>query len=198
MTSAQAQSFATLITALAVVLTIVLAWAPKLARLLFRHRLDAIRDEGVDAILDGRLRQEPPVDAFLQAVDQGRKYARWLTLARNVAILSAPADLGVDDPIVMHSPNSSWELDGHERKIMHGLEQRIADAFRSYLIWGSPLGWALAPIALIASRTRPGGELAKAEDALPALARETMRAHASSYPKIAQWAAGSRHSYAER
>jgi hypothetical protein len=191
MARTQVESFATVITALAVVIVLILTGVPLLARLLFRRRLEAIRDDGVDALLDGHLRQEPPVENFLSAVDRAGRYARWMTLARSAAILRAFVDLGCD-PDEMLAPETYSELTEPERAIVAGLEGRVETAFRSYLIWGSPLGWAIAPLVLIASRVRPDGKLAKTEDALPVLARETMCPDQVRHPTVALWAPAGR------
>jgi len=197
-TGAQIESFVTLIAASAVVIILVFVGVPRLARLLFRHRMESIRDDGVNEILDGRLRREPPVDMFLETVDHAAEHARWVTFARSAAILLALKDLGVEDPSEVARAPSYCELESGERKIMHDLEERTYAAFRSYMIWGSPLGWAIAPVALIASRLHPESKLAKTEDALPALARDAMSGDQGSHPKTARWAAGSGHRYAER
>lgn len=98
MTSAQAQWFWALIVACAFVFALVLAGCPGLARLLFRHRLEGIRDDGVDAVLDGRLRRDDPVRTFLNVLELIAAHARWVTPARGVAMVSGLRDLGVDDP----------------------------------------------------------------------------------------------------
>jgi hypothetical protein len=187
MTSSQAASFATIIVALATILALVLTGAPCLARMWFRHRLEAIRDDGVDAILNGQLRQEFPVSDFLHALELGGKGARWLTIARSVAVVAALADCDVDDPRNMVKGRSHCDLEPGERKVIHGLEERAAAAWRSYLIWGSPLGWALAPLASVAARYRPHGKVARTEDALPAAAREAMCAEYGSHGTASRW-----------
>ena len=193
MTGSQAGSFAVLIGGLIAVAAVAVVGLPCLARMRFRDRLEAIRDDGVDAIIAGRLRQEEPVADFLAAIEVGGDYARWVTFARNVAILTALADLGFEDPRDLYPPPSYCELDGGERKIMHSLEERATSAFRSYLIWGSPLGWALAPIAVLTVKARPHGKVAKAEHALPAAARKTILAGSGDSPKATSWTAGSPH-----
>lgn len=197
MTSAQLGSLVTLVTASAVVIILVLFGTPRLARLLFRHRLESIRDDCVDAILDDRLRREPPVDSFLGLVDYAAEHARWLTLPRALAMYAAYAGLGVDVTELAAIP-SYCELEPAERKIMHDLDSRCQAAFWSYMTWGSPFGWVIGLLTLIARRVHPGSKFAKTENALPTITREAMCSERSAYPAAAQWASGSRHLFAGR
>lgn len=196
MTSTQIESFATLIAASGVVIILVLVGGPALARLLFSSRLEAIHDAAVDAVLDGQLQPEHPVTIFTEAVDHAAEHPRWLTLARSGAILRALKDLGVDDPTELVSQLSYSELEPHERKIMFALEQRTFAAFRSYLIWGSPLGWVVAPLMFLI-HFHPGKKFTKTDRAVPAVAREAMCGDSGAYRKAARWASGSG-SYANR
>ena len=60
LTDAQAATFVTLLAALTCLFLLVILGVPRLARLLFRHRLEVIRDDCMDAILDDQLREAPP------------------------------------------------------------------------------------------------------------------------------------------
>lgn len=188
MTSAQAEWFWALIVACAVVFALVLVGCPRLARLLFQHRLEGIRDDGVDAVLDGRLRRDDPVRTFLKVLELIAAHARWVTLAKGVALVSGLRDLGVDDPADLVSASGYGGLPAGEQQIMNELEARFETAFRSYMIWGSPAGWALAPMVILASWVHPGGKIARTEYALPVVAREAVRSDPASYPKTALWA----------
>jgi hypothetical protein len=193
-TSAQAESFWALIAASVVMLALVLTGCPGLARLQFRRRLESIRGDGVNAVLDGRLSREEPVPTFLRSLDLIAVHARWITLARGVALASGLRDLGVGDPDDLAPAPGYCHLPAGERQIMHDLETRVETAFRSYLIWGSPAGWATAPLVILASRIRPGGKIARTENALPVVAREAVRGNAASHAKTTRWALRSQHS----
>jgi hypothetical protein len=191
MSSLQIESFATLIAALVVVVILVLVGGPALARLLFRSRLETVHDAAVDAVLDGRLRPERPVTVFTRAIEQAAGHPRWITLARTGAVLRALKDLGVEDPAELVPRTSYNELEPAERRIMHLLEERTFAAFRSYLIWGSPLGWAVTPLMLVIN-LHPGRKFTKTDPSVPAMAREAMCGDSGTYPKAARWASGSR------
>jgi hypothetical protein len=184
--------FWVLIATCTTIVALVLTGCPRLARLLFRHRLECIRDDGVDAVLDGRLRQSEPVRTFLRAMDLIATHARWVTLARGVALVSGLRDLGAN-PGAQAAACDCRGLPAGERQIMAELEARVEAAFRSYLIWGSPAGWVITPLVTLAGRVRPGGKIAKTEDALPVIAREAVRADPANYPKTARWVLRSQH-----
>jgi hypothetical protein len=193
-TSAQAHTFWALITASVVMLALVLAGGPRLARLQFRHKMETIRGDGVNAVLDGRLSQEEPVRTFLESLDLIAAHARWMTLARGVALVNGLRDLGVDDPDDVAPAPEHCDLPAGERRIMDELQARVETAFRSYLIWGSPAGWAAAPLVILASRVHPAGKIARTENALPVVAREAVRGKTAGHPsKTARWALRSQH-----
>jgi len=197
-TSTQIESFVTLIATSGAVIILVLVGGPTLARLLFRSRLEAVHDAAADAVFDGRLRPERPVKTFMAAVEHGAEHARWMTLARSGAILRALKDLGVDDPAELFPPLSYGELEPDERRIMHGLEQSTYAAFRSYMIWGSPLGWVLGPLMLVI-HIHPGRRFTRTDQAVPVVAREAMCGGGGAYREASQWAGGlRRQSYAGR
>jgi hypothetical protein len=195
-TSTQIESFVTLVVASGVVIVLVLVGGPALARLLFRFRLEAVHDAAVDAVLERRLRPERPVTIFTEDVDRAAEHPHWVTLARGGAMLRALKDLGVEDPTKLIPQLSYSELEPSERKIMHELEQRTFSAFRSYLIWGSPLGWALAPLVFLI-HFHPGRKFTKTDQAVPAVARGAMCGDTGVYRKATRWASGSG-SYASR
>lgn len=194
----QIETFMTLVAAFGAVIVLVIRGAPALARLLFRHRLEAVHADAVDAILDGQLRLEPPVKAFMRIVEQGEEHARWMTLPRSLAVLRALYDLGVENPGALARRPSFCDLDQSERKIMHSLEDRLYAAFQSYMIWGTLLGWLFAPVMFTTRRWRRGGKRAQTDSSLPNVARDALYGDLSKYPKAARWAARSRHSYAHR
>jgi hypothetical protein len=74
-------------------------------------------------------------------------------------------------------------LDSAERKIMSDLEWRVIDAHRSYMIWGSPLGWIFSMIVLVATRYGPESKLGKTQRTMPDVTRETMCADRGAYPE---------------
>ena len=188
MTSGQEESFWALIITVCVLLALVLVGGPSLARLLFRSKLEGIRDDGVDAVLDGRLRQEAPISAFLGVVDDMARHARWVTLARGVALVNGLRDLGVDDPGEIASKPRYDDLPCGERTIVRDLEIRVQAALRSYLIWGSPAGWAIAPLVVLASHIRPGGKFARTEESLPVVAHEALHGDPAREWKTTRWA----------
>jgi hypothetical protein len=190
-TSTQVESFGTLIAAAGVLVGIVLVGGPSLARLLFRSRLEAVHDAAVDAILDGRLQPERSVKAVVQAVDHAAEHARWMTLARNAAMLRALNDLGIDRPTELFPALSYSGLQPSERKLMHDLEERTYAAVRSYMIWGSPLGWVLAPFILLMN-FQPGKIFTKTNTGAPAVAREAMCVDSDTYRRAARWVSGTR------
>jgi hypothetical protein len=192
----QVESFGTLIAVSAVLVVIVLVGGPALARLLFRSRLEVVHDIAVDAILDGDLQPEHPVKTFIEAVDHAAEHPRWLTLARGVAMLRALEDLGIEDPTKLAPQLSYRGLQPSERELMHELEQRTYAAFRSYMIWGSPLGWAVAPFIFLV-KFHPGKRFTKTDKTVPAVAREVMSVDSDDYRRAARWICGAG-SYASR
>jgi hypothetical protein len=195
-TSTQVESFGTLIATAGVLVAIVLVGGPSLARLLFRSRLEAVHDAAVDAILDGRLQPQRPVKAFVRAVDHAAEHARWMTLARAAAMVRALRDLGIGDPTQLVPALSYCELEPPERKLMHEFEERTYAAVRSYMIWGSPLGWVLAPFVFF-GRFHPGKKFTKTDTTVPVVAREAMCADSGSYRRTERWVSGMG-SYASR
>jgi hypothetical protein len=195
--STQLESFVTLTATSALVIILVILGGPRLARLLFRQRVESIRDDCMDAILDGRLQRGPLVDRFLAAIEHGAERARWRTLPRIVALYIACVNLGVGRAGPAERPSYA-ELRPDERDMMHSLETRVEAAYQSYLVWGSPAGWAFGPLVLIAHHIRPRGKLATTDGTLPALAREAMCTDTDSRQTAEGWPSWTRRMYAGR
>jgi hypothetical protein len=132
------------------------------------------------------------VSAFLAALERVAKRANWATIARNGAIVRALYDLEVEHPRDEFLAFDFRCLDSAERKIMSDLEWRVIDAHRSYMIWGSPLGWIFSMIVLVATRYEPESSLGKTQRTMPDLTRETMCEDRGAYQD--KWR--SRHSQA--
>ena len=174
MTGAQTASFVVLTTAVVLVYLLVVIGVPRLARLLFRHRLDVIRDECVDAILDGRLHEATSVRRFLRTIDTAMAISRELTLPRIFALAQALVDVGIDLSQVI--PRGWYaDLEADEQKIMVQLDKRLCHAYGTYLDWGSPVSWVRRPFVLLIEQLRPAGDTAKARKAVAVVARETLQ-----------------------
>lgn len=174
MTSTQTASLAALAGALFLLFMLVIVGIPRLARLLFRYRLEVLRDECMDAILDDRLREAGPARRFLRAVEAGAAVPHLLTMPRLFAIAQALVDAGVDLQELAPPPDYTDMLP-HERRIMDRLDTRLSDAYRSYLDWGSPAIWVRRPCLWLLSWIRPASDIVKAREVLPAVARETLQ-----------------------
>jgi hypothetical protein len=92
------------------------------------------------------------------------------------------------------------ELEPEERKLMHDFERRRQAALWSYLIWGSPLGWVIAPLLVAIDRLiNPAGSLAKAGGALPWLTDQAvLGAEQGSNAATVDWVRGTRHLSAQQ
>ena len=174
LTSAQTATFVTLLAALICLFLLVILGAPCLARLLFLHRLEVIRDDCMDAVLDDRLREAPSVELFLKVTETGAALPRQLTPPHLYAASRVIVDAGID--IADLAPPPTYEdLGPDERGIMDELDKRMRMAYTAYLKWGSPASWILRPLVFLASRIHPGSDLAKTKVALPDVARETLQ-----------------------
>jgi hypothetical protein len=151
----------------ALVFALVILGGPRLARLLFRQRLEAVRDDCMDEILNGRLRRDPAVDKFLTATARGAERAQWRTLPHLLALYVACVQLKVRRPA--QQPTYTGLQPG-EREIMKDLDARVERAYRSYLRWGSPLGWAQALLVLTVRLRHPRAKVIS----LHRLARQAM------------------------
>jgi hypothetical protein len=194
-TSTELGVFATLIATSAVVIVLILTGVPRLARLLFRQRLETIRDDLVDAVLDGRLPREASLQSFIKSLDQVGDQARLLTLPRAIAMYLALVKLRVPNA-TLGPVDSFGSLESDERRLMHEFEKRRQSALWSYLTWGSPLGWAMAPLLVAITRhIHPVGKLADAEEALPRLTDEAVLygGDETSSPGAVGWIRGARH-----
>jgi hypothetical protein len=128
---------------------------PYLARQAFRARLGEIRDDTVDALLDGRLPRGATADAFLEilAVTAGRLAAASLT--DNILAALDYCRQGISRPAARLSPAGAAGLRPAEREIMRKLENRACDAYQQFIIWASPVGWLTAPAILARRRLAP-------------------------------------------
>lgn len=174
MTSTQTASLAALAVALFLLFMLVIVGIPRLARLLFRYRLEVLRDECMDAILDDRLREVGPVRRFLRAVEASAAVPHLLTMPRLLAITQALMDAGVDLRALAPPPGYA-DLRPDERGIMDQLDARLSDAYRSYLDWGSPAVWVRRPCLWLVGWIRPASNIVRARAVLPAVARETLQ-----------------------
>jgi hypothetical protein len=101
------------------------------ARLRFRHQIEAIRDDGADAVLDGRLPRSAPVAEYLAALDVLACCAWWATIAAIAGAL--PGLLADGDPCEL--PEAYRDLTAGEQYIIGEIQARVRAAVRSYLIW---------------------------------------------------------------
>lgn len=190
-TSSGVGSFVSLIAAAALVIILILIGIPSLARILLRYRLDTLRDDCVDAILDGKLPRDSSVQSFIRSVERIGPRARLLTLSRAIAMYLAFVKLGTPVSDLTIAP-SYHHLTSDERKLMSDFDSRRQAALWSYLIWGSPMGWAIAPVLLVINRrVSPSSPVAKPEDALPKLTREAaLCAEQSPNSATVEWMCG--------
>jgi hypothetical protein len=194
-TSAQSAAFAALAIAIVALFVLVITGVPQIARLLFRKRMEVIRDDLVDAILDDKVRETRSVQRFLKAAEAGTNLPRRLTLARIYALAKANVDSGIDMKAVSRRPQFS-DLEPAERELMRDLDSRLCRAYVSYLSWASPSALVLNPLLTLIGRVRRSGETVKAGDALPAVARESLRAGTAQQSSLIPprfFAAGTHH-----
>jgi len=155
-------------------ITLVLAvWGiRRLAQIAFTSRLEAIRDDCEDAVLDGRLREKQQVKELLSRLDDMMKYGRRVTYARLLALRLAASQVGLDIVAEAQTEELSYSgLQPTERRIMHELEERLLQAWVSYVNLSTPLGWAHTVASRIGRRLRPGKPNRRAQaDSLPTLA----------------------------
>jgi hypothetical protein len=179
-TSAQTATFAALAITIMAVFLLVIIGVPLVARLLYRKRMEVIRDDLVDAILDDKLRETRAVQHLLTAVEASLQAPRRLTLLRIFAIAQAAIDSGTDIEAATRRPRYS-DLVPAERELVQELDDRLCRAFTSYMDWGSPSALYLKPLLALTARIRHGGDIEKAENAMPAVARETLRVEVAQH-----------------
>lgn len=175
MTNAQSAAFTALAVAIITLFFLVIMGVPWIARLLFRKRMEVIRDDLVDAILTDKLREARSVQRFLKAAEAGAEQHRRLTLARIYAVAKASVGSGIDIEATARRPRYS-DLEPAERQLMQEFNSRLCQAYVSYLTWGSPSALVLKPLLALIARVHRGSEAVKAKNALPAVARESLRA----------------------
>jgi hypothetical protein len=173
-TSAQTATFVSIVASLVILFLMVIIGIPRIARLVFLRRIEVIRDECVDTILDDRLHETPSVKSFLRLVETGARLPHLLTLPRLFALSRAMVDCGIDIDREASLPTYD-DLCPEQRNIMLRLDKRMCVAYMSYLTWGSPASLVLRPLGMLMSHLLPGSAFTKAEDAVPAVARETLR-----------------------
>lgn len=173
MTSAQTATLGALTGSLVIPFLLAVIGVPRLARLVFLHRLEVIRDDCIDAILEDRLTEADSVSRFLQVAETGADLPRFLTLPRLFALSRAMVDAGIDVENVAPPPSYS-DLRPGERQLMRELDGRMSAAYKAYLNWGSPASWVLRPARFLISHIHPSSAFVKAEVAVPAVARERL------------------------
>ena len=167
MTGADVGSFVSMIAASVLVMALIVIGIPALARVLFRYRVEALRDECVDAIFDGKLRPEPTVESFIRSTEQIGPRARRLTLLRAVTAYIALVQLQTPRSVLPAQTTYS-DLEPDEARILSDLERRYNDAFWSYLSWGSATAWVIAPLLkVIFRRVDPKADVVTRKEVLP-------------------------------
>src|ERR1700733_3747720 len=166
-TGADVGSFVSMIAASVLVMALIVIGIPALARVLFRYRVEALRDECVDAIFDGKLRPEPTVESFIRSTEQIGPRARRLTLLRAVTAYIALVQLQTPRS-VFPAQTAYSDLEPDEARILSDLERRYNDAFWSYLSWGSATAWIIAPLLkVIFRRVDPKADVVTRKEVLP-------------------------------
>jgi hypothetical protein len=167
MTGSDIGSFVSLIAACVIVFAVIIVGIPYLVRVLFRHRVEVLRDECVDAIFDGKLRPEASVKSFIRSTENIGSRARRLTLLR--ALVAYVALVRLQTPRSVLPTRASYsDLEPREATILSDLEKRYDDAFWSYLSWGSATAWLIAPLLkVIFRRVNPKADAATEREVLP-------------------------------
>jgi hypothetical protein len=173
LTSAQTVTLGALTGSLLILFMLAVIGVPRLARLIFLHRLEVIRDDCIDAILEDRLKEAASVSRFLQVAETGANVPHFLTLPRLFALSRAMVDAGIDVDKVAPPPSYS-DLQPGERQLMRELDERMCAAYKAYLNWGSPASWILRPARFLVSHIHPSSAFVKAEGAVAAVARERL------------------------
>jgi hypothetical protein len=173
-TSAQIATFVTMAAALALIVLLAVVGTPRLAGLVFVYRLEVIRDNCMDAILDDKLHESTSVRRFLRGIETATAWPEHLTLPYLFAVSQEMVAAGIDVARLGVPPKYD-DLGDRESRFMLDLDARMCDAYRSYLNWASPVGWLLRPITIVVSRIRPRSTIAIARGAVHGVAREILR-----------------------
>ena len=139
MTGAQPAMFATLVATVVGVWVTLFYLLPLAARARFEYRATVLRDEALDAVLDGRLRRMEPVESFLARASAMAAHPELFTLTRALAAHRAMAELGCEK----EKPPSYASLRPEERKLLHRLDEELYRALGQRLVRGSSFGWLL-------------------------------------------------------
>jgi hypothetical protein len=136
-----------------------LTGVPYLALLLFRTRLARVRDDTVDAILDRRLRRTVGVNAFLDSLTRAASEVSSAGLAANCLAVLGYRRRSISPQLFR---DDIADLNPAERELMRELATRARQAYQAQLIAASPVGWLIAPVAILAHRFAPAREPAHA------------------------------------
>jgi len=142
------------VSALAVVI-FALMGVPYLALLAFRIRLAQIRDDTVDAILDKRLRRTAGVNGFLESLTRAAAQVGSGGLSNDYLVALGYQRRYNSTPVLQLFRTDVADLNPAEREMMRELETRARRAYQSLLIAASPVGWLIAPAALLSRRFGP-------------------------------------------
>jgi hypothetical protein len=145
MTSAQLAMFSTLVAAVIGFWLALFHLFPRAARAKFQYRATVLRDECMDAVLDGRLRRAAPVEAFLDLADAMATRPDFFSLTRAWAVHRTMKRLNWKV-----QPPSHDSLKPEERELLDRLDEQLEKAFVQRLVLGSSFGWLfwLASVAV--------------------------------------------------
>lgn len=138
-----------LLATLAVVASFGLAWInlllvrPAVARARLRREATVIRDEIIDAVLDGHIRRDDQaVHELLGWIHMLTHHATEVGWAEAASITEALEDLGVrpDRPVLSYN-----RMSPEGRRVMIDAERRLDHIVARYFVDGSRLWWVLAP-----------------------------------------------------
>jgi hypothetical protein len=136
MTGTELAMFALLLSTVAGVWLTLFYLFPLIARAKFQYRAAVLRDECMDAVLDGRLRREAPVESFLVRANAMAARPDLFTLARALAVHLTIKDLNWEP-----KEPSYDSLKPEERELLGRLDAELMTAFVRRLILGSSFGW---------------------------------------------------------
>jgi hypothetical protein len=139
MTGAQLAVFATLIAVVIGVWLTLFYLLPGNARSRFQYRAAVLRDECLDALLDGQLRRSAPVESFIARASAMAARPNAFTLTKALAAHLAMKELNCD---AAKAPTYA-SLEPDERKLLHLWDEQLHAALGERLIRGSAFGWLL-------------------------------------------------------
>ncbi|WP_432194704.1 hypothetical protein [Streptomyces sp. bgisy027] len=146
-----AEAFVVMLVALTATYGVLVLGIPWVVRLIFQLRVERVHNACMNAMLDGKLPYQVPVERFLKFTSWMANNPKFFSPSRRLALTLARNKLSDDvgECVCSHRYAS---LSDDQRDVMQTFSAELQRAWDRYVRWGGWVSWLLYPVYVLTDR----------------------------------------------